>query len=181
MEEEEIYSPEARGLRKQNSPDDRNKKKRSTAADIIDDEFDVQEENIDEAMKEINEQYENANLELDGQEDEYKEEDNAKHSDMEYPDIKEKINQYLVQSTDLLQRKLDKEEKAWDMKFQNYWTNLIDFEMEQNKTEDDQEISNTNVKVYCERLLQHVGRFRKEAIQIFETIVDEMTTPESQK
>lgn len=60
------------------------------------------------------------------------------------------------------------------MKFQNYWTNLNDFETKISRGED-QDLNITNVKIYCERLLQHVGRFRRECIHIFETIIEDMT------
>ena len=66
-----------------------------------------------------------------------------------------------------------KEEEAWDMKFQNYITNLLNFEIELNKGDKDPEVLNLNINVYCERLLQHIGKFRYEWINIFETIIDD--------
>ena len=59
------------------------------------------------------------------------------------------------------------------MKFQNYWTNLIDFEVELNKGIGNLEQLNFNINTYCERLLQHISKFRQEWIIIFENIIDD--------
>ena len=64
------------------------------------------------------------------------------------------------------------------MKFQNYITNLIDFEQEMNKGDKDPEFLNLNINVYWERLIQHIGKFRHEWTSIFETIIDDLSKPE---
>lgn len=73
-----------------------------------------------------------------------------------------------------------KEDEAWDMKFQNYWTSLRNFEVEQNEGGNDSEQIELKIKIYCERILQHVGKFKRECMRIYKGIVDEMHKPYSQ-
>jgi hypothetical protein len=188
MEEEEIKSPDAkRRINFQESPniaepsESPKKTKKDKEVENIEDDFESEHENIEEELKDIDNQFNTGGIDFEEDEEKDEREENAKNLEIGYTDLKKLINQYLDHSNDLLKRKIEKEEKAWDMKFQNYWTNLIDFELEFNKSQDDPEVSNTHVKVYWERLLQHVGKFREECIRIFETVVDEMIVPESQK
>lgn len=39
--------------------------------------------------------------------------------------LKESVSKYWKQSNDLQQKKMRKEQKGWDLKFQNYWGYLI--------------------------------------------------------
>ncbi|CAI2362249.1 unnamed protein product [Moneuplotes crassus] len=144
--------------------------------------YDVPDEEDEDDIGEINERFNNANLDEDeDDEDNDDQAENAKNPEIQYSELKNTISQYLTQSNELLDRKIKKEEEAWDMKFQNYWTNLINFELEISKQGDDSEEINTKINIYCERLLQHVGKFRKESTEIFQKIVEEMSRPESKR
>ena len=80
------------------------------------------------------------------------------------------IEKYFKESVNLFERKKEKERKAWDMKFQNYWSNLI-------QVEDDYQLNQT----YSERLIGHVGNFMQKAKQIFMEIIDEIHLPFHQR
>jgi hypothetical protein len=71
-------------------------------------------------------------------------------SDSHLKDIKKRIDKYYEESMWLFERKKEKERRAWDMKFQNYWSNLVSVEDDFNQTQ-----------IYSERLLDHVGKFRE--------------------
>jgi len=99
-------------------------------------------------MAAINDKINNANLDEEEDEDIDNQNQNVKNPELQFTDLRKTINQYLDQSNKLLERKINKEEEAWDMKFQNYWSNLIDFELELNKGIDDPEVINTKINVY---------------------------------
>lgn len=60
----------------------------------------------------------------------------------------------------------DRERKGWDLKFQNYWGQIVS--------------NNTNQEhsqVTCEKLFKHVGKFREEAEKNFEHIINNIHRP----
>lgn len=80
--------------------------------------------------------------------------------------LQENVNSYYKQATELQQKKSKKEEKGWDLKFQNYWCDLI--------------TADKNLKdsmTLSERFFSHVGKFRRTAQQLVKEIVDELHLP----
>lgn len=67
---------------------------------------------------------------------------------------------------ELIEKKKKKEQKGWDLKFQNYWGYMI--EADKNLKES---------MVITERFFDHVGKFRKTAQQLVKEIVDELHKP----
>jgi len=72
----------------------------------------------------------------------------------------EKYKKYLEE------RKAKGDIKAWDLKFQKYWGELIDADRNLEQS-----------MVYCERLVDHVGKFRRTANFYVRLIVDELHKP----
>ena len=73
-------------------------------------------------------------------------------------------------SVALLDRKKKKEAMAWDLKFQNYWSNVVS--ADQNYKDG---------RTYSERFVHHVGVFRERAEALAKRIVEEMHLPHSHR
>lgn len=61
----------------------------------------------------------------------------------------------------------EKEEKGWNLKFQNYWSYTVAADSHLDKSRN-----------MCERLFIHIGDFRKKASDHFKEIVDSMHRPD---
>ena len=81
--------------------------------------------------------------------------------------LKENVQKYWKQSNDLQQKKMRKEQKGWDLKFQNYWGYLIQADK---NLQDSMTLS--------ERFFDHVGKFRKTAENLVKEIIDELHLPQ---
>lgn len=80
--------------------------------------------------------------------------------------LQENVNNYYKQANELQMKKSKKEEKGWDLKFQNYWGYLIS--------------ADKNLKdsmTLSERFFDHVGKFRRTAQQLVKEIIDELHIP----
>jgi hypothetical protein len=70
----------------------------------------------------------------------------------------------------LQEKKNKKEQKGWDLKFQNYWGYLISADK---NLRDSMTLS--------ERFFDHIGNFRKAARTLVTEIIDELHKPQSQR
>ena len=71
---------------------------------------------------------------------------------------------------DQLQKMMnEKEQKGWDLKFQNYWGYIV--------SADDNYEQTMNM---CEKLFKHVGEFRKHSTDYAQKIIDQMYNPHLQ-
>jgi len=77
----------------------------------------------------------------------------------------EEVQKYYEDAKDLRKRKETKERNGWDLKFQNYWGQLL-------KAQEAQNFLDTVTT--SEKFLEHVGKFRKEVHELVKEIVDEM-------
>lgn len=76
------------------------------------------------------------------------------------------MSKYFKQSHDLQGKKMRKEQKGWDLKFQNYWGYLVQADK---NLQDSMTLS--------ERFFDHVGKFRRTAEQLVKEIIDDLHLP----
>lgn len=81
--------------------------------------------------------------------------------------LKENVQKYWKQSNDLQQKKMRKEQKGWDLKFQNYWGYLV---------QADKNLQDS--MTLAERFFDHVGKFRRTTEALVREIVDELHLPQ---
>lgn len=76
------------------------------------------------------------------------------------------MQQLCEDQSKLEELQIEREQKGWDLKFQNYWgyINAADKNLEQSLR-------------MCQKLFDHIGRFREHATQQFVKIVDSLHDP----
>ena len=76
------------------------------------------------------------------------------------------VDRYFKAAINLQEKKTKKEQKGWDLKFQNYWGYLV--------------AADRNLKdsmTLSERFFDHIGNFRRTAQSLVRDIVDELHKP----
>ena len=94
---------------------------------------------------------------------------NAK-ANLALKELQSRVEDRYEKSVALLDRKKKKEAMAWDLKFQNYWSNVVS--ADQNYKDG---------RTYSERFVHHVGVFRERAEALAKRIVEEMHLPHSHR
>lgn len=89
------------------------------------------------------------------------------------PDAKERlrklnghIDRYYKAAMTLQEKKTKKEQKGWDLKFQNYWGYLV--------------AADKNLRdsmTLSERFFDHIGSYRRTCLQLVKEVVDELHKP----
>lgn len=82
--------------------------------------------------------------------------------------IQEDIEKIMQEQRILEEDMRDRERKGWDLKFQNYWGQIVSSYGNQNHEQS---------MAICEKLFKHVGKFRQEAEKNFMHIVDNIHRP----
>lgn len=80
--------------------------------------------------------------------------------------LKNNIDRYFKQSQRLHEEQTRKEQKGWDLKFQNYWGYLVS--------------ADKNLKdsmTLSERFFDHIGNFRMKSQQVVHSIINELHKP----
>ena len=81
-----------------------------------------------------------------------------------------KVDKFNERATEMNLRLTKDEARGWDLKFQNYWSNIS---TSQGHYQKNMEIS--------ERLIAHVGKFREASEQVVVNIVNELHKPIDQR